>query len=303
MSGKPSCDGSVVVALDQSAATEEVLGWAGDEARLRAVPLVLLSVNQPPVPPPTFGYMVPIDDTELDRLQEAAEKQLTEAAATVARLHPDLRVETRLESGLVARTILDLTSGAALLVLGTHRHGELHDLMLGSISRQVAAHSRCPVVVVPTVTSKRAGSDAGRVVVGVDDSPANAGAVEFAFEYAERHGLALTAVHAWDIPATESVGLGAPILPADYEEVEEGELRLMSEALGGRRERHPGVAVRQRIVHGNPAMVLCDASHGAAALVVGSRGRGGFSGLLLGSVSHSVLHHAHCPVIVVRTAE
>jgi nucleotide-binding universal stress UspA family protein len=293
--------GTVVVGMDETSATEAVLNWATDEAWLRGVPLRLVSVIQPPVPPPTFGYVVPVSVSEVELLEKQAAERLEAAASKVAELRPDVAVSTERITGLVARSLLDAARGAELLVLGTHGHGELHDLMVGSIGRQIAAHATCPVAVIPVRTDHKGGPENGRVVVGLDGSAANVAAVAFAFDLADRHGLPLTAIHSWDVPNYDAIGLGAPIIPTDFVDIENSELRAMAESLGGWRERHPGVAVRQRIVHGSPAQVLVEASHGAAALVVGTRGHGGFAGLLLGSVSHSLLHHSQCPVVVVRT--
>jgi nucleotide-binding universal stress UspA family protein len=274
--------GTVVVGMDETSATEAVLNWATDEAWLRGVPLRLVSVIQPPVPPPTFGYVVPVSVSEVELLEKQAAERLEAAASKVAELRPDVAVSTERITGLVARSLLDAARGAELLVLGTHGHGELHDLMVGSIGRQIAAHATCPVAVIPVRTDHKGGPENGR-------------------DLADRHGLPLTAIHSWDVPNYDAIGLGAPIIPTDFADIENSELRAMAESLGGWRERHPGVAVRQRIVHGSPAQVLVEASHGAAALVVGTRGHGGFAGLLLGSVSHSLLHHSQCPVVVVRT--
>jgi nucleotide-binding universal stress UspA family protein len=123
----------------------------------------------------------------------------------------------------------------------------------------------------------------GPVVVGVDGSAGSGAAVGFAFEEAARRGTGLTAVHAW----------GA---------LEGAESRVLSESLAGWSQRYPEVAVRQELVRGRPAAALIEQSRSAQLVVTGARGRGSFAGLLLGSVSQAVLHHAECPVVVVRTS-
>ncbi len=293
--------GPVVVGVDGSPASGLALTWAVEEAWLRSADLKLITVLTTVIPPPTFGYVLPQDVADTSRFAAEAAERLKVAAEIAAHQRPDVTVTTEVSEGLVAASLLAAAKGAQLLVIGTHGHGEIHDLMLGSVSRQVAAHAPCPLVVIPQPrNSSVAGPELGRVVVGVDGSAANESAIAAAFALADRRGLPLTAIHSWDVPSFDSVGLGAPIVLADANEIEDGELRAMAESLSGWRAQYPTVAVRQRIVHGSPAQVLVEASQGAAALVVGTRGRGGFVGLLLGSVSHALLHHSGCPVMVVR---
>ena len=291
----------VVVALDASSASPTVLGWAAEEARVRDVTLHLISACPPNLPPPTFGYLAPPSEVFDAALDRAATEELAHATETVRQLRPDVRVTNELVTGLIARVLLEAVTPRDLLVLGRHGHGGLHDLVLGSVGRQVAAHAVCPVAVICEPSHEVVGQEAGRVVVGIDGSKANVAAVAYAFEFAERRGLALTAIHSWDVPHFDAVGLATPIVPSDLDEVENAELRAMSEALAGWREQHPGVAVRQRIVHSSAVVALAENSEGAAALVLGTRGHGGFAGLMLGSVTQSMLHHTPCPLIIVRT--
>jgi nucleotide-binding universal stress UspA family protein len=124
-------------------------------------------------------------------------------------------------------------------------------------------------------------------------------AIATAFEQADRRGLPLTVVHAW-VP--EYVGTGIASLAAEthLQRLAEEEAALAAEVLAGWSEKYPDVAVHRVTVRAHPVAALVDSSKGAELVVVGSRGRGGFAGLLLGSVSQGVLHHAHCPVMVVR---
>jgi nucleotide-binding universal stress UspA family protein len=154
----------------------------------------------------------------------------------------------------------------------------------------VAGHTTCPVAVVRQPPAQ----PRGEVVVGVDGSPAGAEAVGFAFAEASFRGAVLRAVHAWSRP----IAGGGPFALADAEEMAQDERRVLAEALVGWSERYPDVKVTERLEHGHPVDVLREASTRADLLVVGSRGRGDLAGLLLGSVSHSLLHHAACPLAV-----
>jgi nucleotide-binding universal stress UspA family protein len=136
--------------------------------------------------------------------------------------------------------------------------------------------------------------------VGVDGSPASDSALGFAFEEASLRGTGLTVVHAWTMPVSTGPGDILPLV-YDIDEVNAEETRLLAETVAGWQEKYPDVRVHRVVAHGAPAHELVQRSAGAELLVVGSRGRGGFRGLLLGSVSQAAIHHAQCPVAVVRT--
>jgi nucleotide-binding universal stress UspA family protein len=134
-------------------------------------------------------------------------------------------------------------------------------------------------------------------VVGVDNSPRSERAVDFAFEEADNRGVGVTAVLTWLGPEIDSSASPSH----EWEQAAEDEKALLAESLAGRRAEYPGVDIVQKAVRGDPAVALTDESAGAELLVVGSHGRGGFDGIVRGSVSHTLLHHAHCPVAVVRS--
>lgn len=136
----------------------------------------------------------------------------------------------------------------------------------------------------------------GDVVVGVDGSPSSRAAAEWAAQYVEKVGGVLALLATWDWPQT--YGWAVP-LPSDYDPANDAR-QLADEIAAGLRHRHPGVQVVARTVQGHPAPALVDASRDAALLVIGSRGHGEFTGMLLGSVSEHCVTHAHCPVLVMR---
>jgi nucleotide-binding universal stress UspA family protein len=167
-------------------------------------------------------------------------------------------------------------------------------MLVGSPAVSVAAHGECPVVVV------RAGDDGvirteGPVVAGVDGSPTSIRALGAAFDEASWRGARLVAVHSWQdsdyVP--EYVALGA-------EPAEEERARVLAESLAGWQEKYPDVEVERVVVKDRPRHQLLERSATAQLVVVGSRGRGGFKGLLLGSTSQALVYHAGCPVLVVR---
>ncbi|MHB1474799.1 MAG: universal stress protein [Dermatophilaceae bacterium] len=136
-----------------------------------------------------------------------------------------------------------------------------------------------------------------RVVVGVDGSGVSGLSMSFAFQAAARRGVGITAVRAWDVPMPVHPSLLVPL-----DKIQEAEQLLLLKSLAGRQRKFPGVDVQIKLINAHPGHALVVESAGAGLLVVGSRGLGGFAGMLLGSVSQAVLRHAscRCPVAVVR---
>jgi nucleotide-binding universal stress UspA family protein len=184
---------------------------------------------------------------------------------------------------------------AELVVLGDRGLGGFTGLLIGSVATGLSAHASCPVVVVRGPEPDGAVPRQEPVVVGIDGSPLSEAAVAFAFEAAARRRVPLVAVHAWrDLLVDPTL---APLVDWDAAEVDERE--VLAERLAGWGGTYSDVAVRRLVVRDRPARALVDESRRAQLVVVGSRGRGGFTGLLLGSVSQALVHHAHCPVAVV----
>jgi nucleotide-binding universal stress UspA family protein len=269
----------VVVGIDGSDLSTIALAWGVDEARRRSRPLRLVHTA---------------DRADL----ETGEKMLDDALVRARRAVPDLDVSTVLESGHPADALLKQASDASVVVLGSRGRSDLSSLLLGSTSLQVAMHAPCAVVVIRLAGEDAPpGRSAGRVVVGVDNSPRSERAVDFAFEEADSRGVGVTAVLTWLGPEIDSSASPSH----EWEQAAEDEKALLAKSLAGRRAEYPGVDVVQKAVRGDPAVALTDESAGAELLVVGSHGRGGFDGIVRGSVSHTLLHHAHCPVAVVRS--
>ncbi|MEN3534298.1 universal stress protein [Microbispora sp. ZYX-F-249] len=280
--------GSIIVGTDGSPAATAAVRWAADDAARRGCPLRFVSVVD------HWAYGIPkFPVSGGDPLTSHAERALSAAEAVARERQPDVKISTEIIEGIPARVLRDKAGEAVEIVLGSRGLGGFAGIVVGSVSTHVAGHAPCPVVVV------RPGWSGGRgeIVVGVDDSPECEPALAYAFEQARAHGDALRAVHAWQLPAHPL----APEITYDVEEVREAHRRVIREKPADPRGRCPEVPVREELVYGHPVDALVQAARGAGLLVVGSRGRGALGSAMLGSVSRGVLHHAECPVAVVRS--
>jgi nucleotide-binding universal stress UspA family protein len=178
-----------------------------------------------------------------------------------------------------------------VIVVGARGVGGFAGLLMGSVSGQVAEHAACPVAVIRPVDVS-----ATDVVVGIDSSPESAKALELGLAEARRTSGTLIALHAYRYPPVAAAY--APNPGYGDNSLRELAEQTLGEALGDVEARNPDVKIERRIEHGPAARVLLEAADGAAALVVGARGLGGFTGLIVGSVSQQVLRHAHCPVLI-----
>src|SRR5690606_25069003 len=166
--------------------------------------------------------------------------------------------------------------------------------LLGSVSTAVARHAWCPVAVIHADAPLDSATAGRPVLVGVDGSDNSAPAVALAFDEAARRNVGLIAMHSW----SDTSGLDFPI--RDWDDVKNSADRALAETLAGYHEQYPDVAVQRIVRVDRPARSLHDASADAQLVVVGSRGRGGFRGLLLGSTSDALLHSVDTPLIIVR---
>lgn len=227
-------------------------------------------------------------------LAHQAERVVADAIAAATKAVPDIRVSGEVIDGAAAPVLLREAERAALLVVGDRGLGGFTGLLVGSVAVQLAAHAPCPVVVARGDLERNAD-----ILVGVDGSPKGYGVLEFAFEEASLRQVGITALHAYTHPVTSGAGDMLPLV-YDPEQLADEEAAVLSEALSGWADRYPDVPVNRQLVRDRPSKALVHASAEASMVVVGSRGRGGFAGLLLGSVSQAALHHSSCPVAIVR---
>ncbi|MDT0303192.1 universal stress protein [Streptomonospora wellingtoniae] len=293
----------VVVGVDGSDSSRYALEWSANQAVQRGRGLTILTAVGPPDAAGAFREIVPRggEQETSDRLRDA-QALLDYARDWILRLFPELSVRTRMPTSRAADALLDEAKqpDTSAVVVGSRGLGGLASAFVGSVGIELAAHSPVPVIVLPK-KHEAAHSTKGRVVVGVDGSDSSRRAVEFAFAQARWTEAELVAVCAWQ-PMAAFVSAMGPVPPEafDDEAVEATARRTAEAELEDMREAYADVAVDLRTVRAHPVVAILEAATPADLVVVGSRGRGGFRGLMLGSVSQSVLHGAHGPVAVVR---
>ncbi|HEX2289338.1 MAG TPA: universal stress protein [Pseudonocardiaceae bacterium] len=287
----------IVVGVDGSEVSLEAVEWAAAEAaarhrRLRVVHAFIWPLLRVPMGPSTYG-------TPASGLRADAQRILDQAVQRARQAAPGTDVTGVMPVGAPVAVLLSEIEHAPLVVLGSRGLGGLSGVLVGSTGVQVVAHAPCPVIVVRPVSVATPNSlTANQLVVGVDGSSLSVAALEFGFREAVRLGIGVVAVH---VTAPHVPGDGSVELLTEKNAPKQA--RLLAESLAGWQEKYPDVPIRRVLLRGHAGRALTKISKGVRLLVVGSRGLGGFRALLLGSVSHAVLHHAHCPVAVVRTKD
>ncbi|MBO1414566.1 universal stress protein [Streptomyces sp. FH025] len=271
----------VIVGVNRSEASRSAVSWAADEAAWRHLPLRLVHAQEWPT-----GQQEETGRPWEIGLRSAGETLLDSARLAAVERRPGLEVTPVLAEGRPVRVLRKAADEAAQLVLGIRRLTEAHSaLPIGSKGASLAGHLKCPLVLVPEPAD---GSSApGPVVLGVDGSDASRGAIDFAFEEASISGTEVLAVE-----VQRPTGM-------DRSYVVETTLLDLSESLAGWQAKYPDVRVRREVLIGAPASELAAASAHARCLVVGSRGHGGFRGLLFGSTGRALVHRCTVPLVIV----
>lgn len=270
----------IVVGVDGSESSGSAIVWAAREAALRDLPVRLVHAviwSMIDTPMDLAAYGIPRED-----LRAGAEAILSEAADKARAEVPGLTVSTHMEVASPAGALLTAAEEAEMLVVGNRGHGGFTGLLVGSTAVQAAAHASCPVVI---VRPDRPDSRSGPIIVGVDGSAEAGNALRFAIHEARLRNCAVEVVH----------GLEHDQSPDELAAAE----RLLDKAM--LEQDSSGVSLTAKVIRKSPAEALAEASETASLVAVGGRGHGGFRGLLFGSVSHALIHHARCPVVVARS--
>jgi nucleotide-binding universal stress UspA family protein len=280
----------IVVAVDGSPESNAATSWAVRDAVLRNVPLTVIHAVATPT---TIWPPVPYPDSLVTALEDEGKKEIMHAVKIAEDAMPADRkvpIKRELVYSSPALALIKMSDEAEMIVMGTAGRGLLARGVLGSVSSTVVRHANCPVAVIH-------GDDLpdsyAPVLVGIDGSPVSESATQIAFDEASRRGVDLVALHAWSDITTEIPSL-------DWATVEEEAQRSLAESLAGWRQRYPDVTVHRVVVRDRPARHLIDAAESAQLVVVGSHGRGGLTGMLLGSVSNTLLHAVQIPVMVAK---
>lgn len=284
----------IVVGVDESPAATVAVQWAAREAELRKIPLTLVHAISPEVATWADARL----PAGLARWQHDRGRRLVDAAFKVVE-EASMRggpaeVHCEIFSSAVVPTLVDLSKEAQLVVLGCRGSGRWPGRLIGSVSSGLLRYAHCPVAIVHDEDPSMSHPSQAPVLVGIDGSPASELATAVAFDEASRREVGLVALHSWS-DADVSVWPGIDWLAAESTAEE-----VLAERLAGWQERYPDVSVERTVVRDKPALQLVNRSEDAQLVVVGSRGRGGFAGMLVGSVGETVAQMARVPTIMAR---
>ncbi|MHA7651088.1 universal stress protein [Mycobacterium sp. ML4] len=283
----------IVVGVDGSAASNAAIFWAAREAAMRHVPLTLVHMLNPVVP----TYPQPPTPSGVAVWQKDDGRQLLEHAVKIAEdaLSGDrtIQITSEVKASAPVPTLAEMSADAEMVVVGSTGRSAIERVLLGSVSSGLLHNAKCPVAVIRDEASWMPRSRNAPVLVGIDCSPTSELALAIAFDEASRRGVDLTAVHAWSDMA---------VYQLPWLEWRSEAERNLAEYLAGWQERYPDVKVNRVIVLDHPGRALIEESKSAQLVVVGSHGRGGLSGMLLGSVSNGVVHAVRTPVIVAHSS-
>ncbi len=294
MSASPNYP-EIVVGVDGSQASDCAIDWAARDAAMRNVGLRIVYAARHLGP--VTGAAIPAG---LGQWRQQQAGKIVDDAVRIAeqstRRGESVRIETQVLAEPTVPALIELSGRAWLIVVGCRGRGALARVLLGSVSSSLIHHSQCPVAVVHDDDPPTPGRARAPVLLGVDGSPASELATAMAFDEASRRGVELLALHAFsDVEVSDYPANDWPAMKPTAEET-------LAERLAGWSERYPDVTVRREVEHDRPTHHLIERSRSAQLVVVGSHGRGGFVGMLLGSVGATVAQAARVPVIVARTA-
>ncbi len=287
----------IVVGVDGSPGSQRAVEWAARAAELRKVPLTLAHV----VSPTAAAWLDSSSIPAWTRGQRERGRQVLDDGLKVAQdscQDGAVQISCEMPSATIVSALNDLSKQADLVVAGCLGTGTLRGRHLGSVSSGLVHHAHCPVAIIHDGAQSNNDSSQAPVLVGIDGSRESESATAIAFEEASRRKVGLVALHAWsDVNFLNSV---IDLPGRGWSELSSIEDEVLAERLAGWTERYPDVPVRRMVVRDDPARQLVDQAASAQLVVVGSHGRGGFLGMLLGSISAAVVLLARVPVIVAR---
>ena len=290
----PISHSDILVGVDGSPAAKYAVDWAARDAAMRNVRLTLVHTVQPisPTLPP-----IPAPAAFARWQVEHGQEILDDAVEIARRSTPDggpAKVESELLFSPVVPSLVDLSKEAQMVVVGSRGRGPFARSLLGSVSSSLIRHAHCPVAVIHDEDPLMPHPAEAPVLVGIDGSSVSELATAIAFQEASWRGVELVALHVWsDVEVSDFPAIDWPAMRPAAEEI-------LAERLAGWQERYPDVRVRRMVECDQPTYHLIKQSESAQLVVVGSHGRGGFAGMLLGSVSVALAHSARMPVIVAR---
>jgi nucleotide-binding universal stress UspA family protein len=281
---------NILVGTDGSDGSRAAVRWAAREAERRDALLRVVHA---------FDWewhaaRYTVGSEYLDVARQHADAVIANATDEARGVAPAIHIKADAVIGNPVPQLLDSAADADLLVVGNRGRGGFASLLLGSVSQRLALHASCPVVVV------RGDSDAGVVAVGVDDSPAAEQVLDAAFTAATERGCGVVVIHTYLPPTPLWLASDVSAVEVETPEQDAIERERLEKQLVPWREKFPDVPVETVISHDSAAGVLVGVSKTAQLVVVGSRGHGALAGALLGSTGMQLVHHAHCPVLIVR---
>jgi nucleotide-binding universal stress UspA family protein len=284
----------IVVGVDESPAARVAVQWAARDAELRKIPLTLVHAISPEIATrPNVRLPAGLARWQRDRGHRLVDDAL-KVIEEVSQHGGPAEVHSEILPSAAIPTLVDLSKDAEMVVAGCRGSGQWPGRLLGSVSSGLLRYAHCPVAIVHDKDPLPSHASHAPVLVGIDGSSASELATAIAFDEASRRNVGVIALHAWsDADISEWPGIDWPATESMAEEV-------VAERLAGWQERFPDVHVSRSVVCDRAARQLVQRSEDAQLVVVGSRGRGGFAGMLVGSVGETVAQMAGVPVIVAR---
>ncbi|MFJ8916447.1 universal stress protein [Amycolatopsis sp. NPDC102389] len=292
-------EGAVVAGIDGSGSARRAAVWAAAEAVKRGKRLRLVHVYA--VPQVRMPAVVPSAEALRSAFEERGARWLAEASDEVAERYPELIVESSAREWAPVAALIQESRTASLIVLGSRGLGGFTGLLVGSTAVALAQHGHCPIVVARGKLPEDVPPETGPVVTGTDGSESSDAALAFAFDEAALRGTDLIVLRVWN-EVTDHESARAHALTVDPDAIESAERQALDEQLAPWLAKFPDLHVETVVARGRPVRALLGFGERAQLVVVGSRGRGGFQGMLLGSTSQALLAHSECPVAVVRPA-